>query len=635
MIERFQTRELLRALAQFPVVALLGPRQVGKTTLARELVQRAGKPATYLDLELDSDRAKLDEAELYLRPQAGRLTILDEVQRRPELFPLLRALIDVRIRAGERAGHFLVLGSASVELLRQSSESLAGRIATFELRPLALREVANTSADFVERLWLRGGFPLSYLAPDERASWDWRGAFLATYLERDVPQLGPRLPAELMRRFLALLAHGQGDALNMAKLATNLGVSGQSVRRYVDLFTDLFLVRQLEPWTGDSKKRLVRVPKVYARDCGLTHRLAGVRDMDTLLGHPLVGRRSQHHRGGQGRRDQGHLERARKQQSGGFDDGLAVSASARAMRALLLRRLATALPTLAAVLILSFVLMRLAPGGPFDGERALDPETRAALTSAYGLDQPLPTQIALYVGRIAHGDFGPSLVYRDFTVTDLVRQGLPVSLTLGALAMLLALALGLGIALLAATRPGGQRDKALMLGMTLLTALPSFVTAPLLVLAFALLLGLLPVSGWGSPANLVLPVTALALPVAGAIAKLARAGLADVLAQDHIRTARARGLSPLRILIVHALRPALIPVASYAGPAAAGLLTGAVVIETVFALPGLGRYFVQGALNRDYTLVMGVVILYATLIIVLNLIADVMYRILDPRVRLG
>lgn len=290
MIERFQTPALLRALAEFPAVALLGPRQVGKTTLARELVQRAGKPATYLDLELDSDRAKLDEAELYLRPQAGRLTILDEVQRRPELFPLLRALIDVRIRAGERAGHFLVLGSASVELLRQSSESLAGRIATFELRPLALREVANTSADFVERLWLRGGFPLSYLAADDRASWDWSGAFLATYLERDVPQLGPRLPAELMRRFLALLAHGQGDALNMAKLATNLGVSGQSVRRYVDLFTDLFLVRQLEPWTGDSKKRLVRVPKVYVRDCGLTHRLAGVRDMDTLLGHPLVGR---------------------------------------------------------------------------------------------------------------------------------------------------------------------------------------------------------------------------------------------------------------------------------------------------------------------------------------------------------
>ncbi len=303
------------------------------------------------------------------------------------------------------------------------------------------------------------------------------------------------------------------------------------------------------------------------------------------------------------------------------------------MRALLLRRLATALPTLAIVLILSFLLMRLAPGGPFDGERPLDPATRAALTSAYGLDQPLPTQIAIYVGRIARGDFGPSLVYRDFTVTDLVAQGLPVSLTLGALAMLLALALGLGIGLLAAGRAGSRTDHALMLAMTLLTALPTFVTGPLLVLVFALLLGVLPVSGLESPRYLVLPVVALALPVAGAIAKLARAGLAEVLTQDHIRTARARGLAPWRVLVVHALRPALVPVASYAGPAAAGLLTGAVVIETVFALPGLGRYFVQGALNRDYPLVLAVVTIYAALIILFNLFADLLYGWLDPRAR--
>jgi oligopeptide transport system permease protein len=303
------------------------------------------------------------------------------------------------------------------------------------------------------------------------------------------------------------------------------------------------------------------------------------------------------------------------------------------VRALILQRMATALPTLAAILILSFLLMRLAPGGPFDGERPLDPETRAALTEAYGLDKPLPVQIVIYVGRIAQGDFGPSLVYRDFTVTDLVAQGLPVSLTLGGLAFLLALAMGLGAGLAAASQEGGRADHAVMLGATLLTALPTFVTGPLLVLIFALGLGWLPVSGFESGRHLILPVVALALPVAGAIAKLSRAGLAEALAQDHVRTARARGLSPLRILVVHALRPALVPVASYAGPAAAGLLTGAVVIETVFAMPGLGRYFVQGALNRDYPLVLAVVTLYAALIILFNFFADLLYGWLDPRAR--
>jgi oligopeptide transport system permease protein len=303
--------------------------------------------------------------------------------------------------------------------------------------------------------------------------------------------------------------------------------------------------------------------------------------------------------------------------------------------ALLARRLLTALPTLAAVIILSFLLMRVAPGGPFDGERALDPATRDALMAAYGLDRPLLEQIGRYLWRLAHGDFGPSLVYRDFTVTDLVAQGLPVSLTLGALALVLALALGISAGLFAAARAGSRWDRALMLGMTLLTALPSFVTGPLLVLVFALWAGWLPVSGWGDgdPAHLLLPVIALALPVAGAIAKLSRAGLAETLGQDHIRTARARGLKPSRLLLRHALRPALVPVASYVGPAAAGLLTGAVVIETVFALPGLGRYFVQGALNRDYPLVLAVVILYAGLIILFNLVADVIYGWLDPRIR--
>ncbi|PTQ12284.1 ABC transporter [Sphingomonas oleivorans] len=305
------------------------------------------------------------------------------------------------------------------------------------------------------------------------------------------------------------------------------------------------------------------------------------------------------------------------------------------MGPLLLRRLLTALPTLAAVIILSFLLMRVAPGGPFDGERALDPATRAALMHAYGLDLPLPEQIGRYLWRLLHGDFGPSLVYRDFTVTDLVAQGLPVSLRLGGFALLLALILGIAMGLFAAARAGGRTDHALMLGATLLTALPTFVTGPVLVLLLGLWAGWLPVSGWGDgdPAHLALPVLALALPVAGAIAKLSRAGLATALGQDHVRTARARGLGPVTVLLRHALRPALVPVASYVGPAAAGLLTGAVVIETLFALPGLGRYFVQGALNRDYPLVLGVVILYAGLIILFNLIADLLYGWLDPRMR--
>jgi oligopeptide transport system permease protein len=302
---------------------------------------------------------------------------------------------------------------------------------------------------------------------------------------------------------------------------------------------------------------------------------------------------------------------------------------------LILRRLGTAIPTLFVVIFLSFLLMRLAPGGPFDGERPLDPATRAALTSAYGLDLPLHEQFLLYIGNLAQGDFGPSLVYRDFTVTDLVAKGLPISLTLGGLALILALVLGIALGLWAAVRAGGWIDASISMVTTILTALPTFVTAPLLVLLFGLTLGWLPVSGWneGAPLNLILPVIALALPVAGAVAKLTRAGLATALSEDHVRTARARGLSPARVLLRHALRPALVPVASYIGPAAAGLLTGAVVIETVFALPGLGRYFVQGALNRDYPLVLGVVTLYAALIILFNLFADLIYGWLDPRVR--
>ncbi len=306
------------------------------------------------------------------------------------------------------------------------------------------------------------------------------------------------------------------------------------------------------------------------------------------------------------------------------------------MLKLITRRLFSAIPTLLAIIILSFLLMRFAPGGPFDGERPLAPETRAALETAYGLDKPIWQQIWLYLSRIVQGDFGPSLVYRDFTVTQLIAQSLPISLLLGGLALLLASALGIAAGLVAAVRAGRGADKVLMLAATLLTALPTFVTGPLLALVFGLWLGWLPVSGQGEGiAWLVLPVIALALPVAGAVTKLARAGLAEILGQDHIRAARARGLSAMTVLRRHALRPALVPVASYLGPAAASLLTGAVVIETVFGLPGLGRYFVQGALNRDYPLVLGVVTLYAALIILFNLFADLIYGWLDPRMREG
>ncbi|WP_430417574.1 ABC transporter permease [Parasphingorhabdus sp.] len=306
------------------------------------------------------------------------------------------------------------------------------------------------------------------------------------------------------------------------------------------------------------------------------------------------------------------------------------------MLALIIRRLMTAIPTLLLIILASFFLMRLAPGGPFDGERPLDPETQAALQQTYGLDKPLWEQAWLYVSRFAQGDFGPSLVYRDFTVSELVAQGLPISLTLGGLAILLALVIGVTAGLCAAVQAGKMVDKSIMMLATVATALPTFVTGPALALFFGLWMGLLPVSGTGNGLSwLVMPVVALVLPVAGAIAKLTRAGLATVLQQDHIRTARARGLPETKILFKHGLRPALVPVASYLGPAAAGLLTGAVVVETVFGLPGLGRYFVQGALNRDYPLVLGVVTLYAGLIILFNLFADLIYGWLDPRMREG
>ncbi len=297
-------------------------------------------------------------------------------------------------------------------------------------------------------------------------------------------------------------------------------------------------------------------------------------------------------------------------------------------------RLATAVPTLLGVVILSFLLMRLAPGGPFDGERPLPADVRAELNARYHLDAPVGEQLLVYLGGLARGDFGPSYAYRDFSVTDLVAEGLPVSLKLGGAALLIALGVGVTAGAAAAWR-GGRVDH--WVGALSISGLvlPTFVTAPILVLLFGLWLRWLPVAGWeaGRVDDMLLPVLALALPTTAVVARLTRGALHDVLAADFIRTARAKGLPGATILFRHALKPALIPVVSYIGPAAAGLLTGSVVIETVFALPGVGRYFVQGALNRDYPLVLGVVVVYAALVIVMNLMADLAYGWLDPRTR--
>ncbi len=275
-------------LRHFPAVALLGPRQVGKTTLALSLFGTKDYPPVYLDLELPSDRAKLADAELYLEQYKDRLVVLDEIQRVPGIFQTLRSLIDQRRRGVRRNGHFLLLGSASIDLMNQSAESLAGRIAYEELTPFSIREVGRRRGA-ADRLWVRGGFPDSYLAPDDASSLGWRSSFIRTYLERDVPALGPRVPAETLRRFWQMLAHNQGQMLNGAQIAASLGVSGTTVGRYLDIMVDLLLVRRLQPWSANANKRLVRSPKVFVRDSGLVHGLLGIRDKEELLGHPIVG----------------------------------------------------------------------------------------------------------------------------------------------------------------------------------------------------------------------------------------------------------------------------------------------------------------------------------------------------------
>lgn len=287
---RLAQAALITALQRFPAVALLGPRQVGKTTLARAL-DWPDRSTLYLDLELPSARRQLDDPEAFLFAQKKRLVILDEVQRMPELFAVLRAVIDERRREGELTGQFLLLGSASGALLRQSSESLAGRVAYLELPPVTIDEwhEARPSVDPRHTLWVRGGFPLSLLAAQDRASLQWRDAFITTYLERDIPILGPRIPATILRRLWTMLAHRQGGLLRQSELAAALGISGQTVGRYIDVLVDLMLVRRLPAWHGNLGKRLVRAPKVYVRDSGLLHALLGLLDFESVLAHPVAG----------------------------------------------------------------------------------------------------------------------------------------------------------------------------------------------------------------------------------------------------------------------------------------------------------------------------------------------------------
>ena len=300
-------------------------------------------------------------------------------------------------------------------------------------------------------------------------------------------------------------------------------------------------------------------------------------------------------------------------------------------------RLLEAIPTLAIIVALSFLLTRLAPGGPFDEEQALPPEIRANLEAAYGLDRPMAVQFGRYVAGLLHGDFGPSFKFRDFTVTELIAGGLPVSLTIGLAALALALALGVPAGVAAALARGGIADRLVMTLAVAGISVPVFVIAPIFALVFGVWLRWLPVAGWapGRLSDLVLPVVTLALPVIAYVARLTRGSLLEVMRAPWIRAARARGLSPRNILVKHALPAALLPVVSYLGPAAAAVLAGSLVVETIFGLPGMGRHLVQGALNRDYTLVMGMVIVYAALMIVLNLLADLVYAWLDPRIRQG
>ncbi|HJN26150.1 MAG TPA: ATP-binding protein [Rhodospirillales bacterium] len=284
MIKRELHHQLVHLINHYPAVVLLGPRQVGKTTLAQDIGDV--RDALYLDLEMEMDREKLSDPELYLEEHENKLVILDEVQRVPELFQSLRGLIDRGRRRGIRSGRFLLLGSASLDLLKQSGETMAGRVAITELAPFNALELDGEQHD---RLWVRGGFPDSFLAENETLSLQWRRNFIRTYLERDIPQLGPRIPAEALRHFWTMLAHNQGTLMNASALARGLGVTGKTVTGYLDLLVDLLLVRRLHPWHRNVGKRLVKSPKVYIRDSGVLHALLGLEHKESLLGHPVVG----------------------------------------------------------------------------------------------------------------------------------------------------------------------------------------------------------------------------------------------------------------------------------------------------------------------------------------------------------
>ena len=286
MIGRRIKPHVTDALDRQAAVALVGPRQVGKTTLAQDIAEERG--ALYLDLEDTDDRAKLSSPALFLKQYEDRLVVLDEIHRAPELFRTLRGLIDQGRRKGRRTGRFLILGSASIALLRQSGESLAGRIEYVEMEPLDVTEVGGRDGAF-DRLWVRGGFPDSYLAKSDRDSLKLRKSFIRTYLERDVPQFGPRIPAETLGRLWTMLAHGQGTLLNASRLAAGLSLTAPTVTKYIDLLVDLLLVRRLQPLHANIGKRLVKSPKVYVRDSGLVHALLGIGDYNELAGHPVIG----------------------------------------------------------------------------------------------------------------------------------------------------------------------------------------------------------------------------------------------------------------------------------------------------------------------------------------------------------
>ena len=307
-----------------------------------------------------------------------------------------------------------------------------------------------------------------------------------------------------------------------------------------------------------------------------------------------------------------------------------------------IRRLLGAIPTLFIIVTLSFFMMRLAPGGPFDSQRQLPPEIRHNIEAAYDLDKPVYQQYFIYLGKLLHGDLGPSYKNKDFTVTEMIADGLPVSAKIGLSAMALALLIGMALGTLAALNQNKASDYLVMSTAMVGITIPTFVMAPILTLIFGVygitLFGTdlsLPVAGWngGALRNMILPVVVLALPQIAYIARLTRGSMVEVLRSNYVRTARAKGLSNVMIVLRHALRAAVLPLVSYLGPATAGILTGSLIVEQIFGIPGIGRYFVQGALSRDYTLVLGVLIYYATFVILLNLLADILYAILDPRVR--